>query len=54
MKLQLVIIATLVAAAIALPAPKNVYSGIKRQLGVGDNKKESALWKKVAVSHVYD
>ena len=53
MKLQSVAIATLVAAAFALPAPKHTDSDMKRQLGLGDSKKGGAPWKRAGVSHVY-
>ena len=53
MKLQSIAIATLVAAAFALPAPKHTETGMKRQLGLGDSKQEGAPWKRQDVGHVY-
>ena len=51
MKLLSITLATLVAAAIALPAPKNTYTIMKRQLGLGNNEGEGTLWKRADVSN---
>ena len=51
MKLLSITLATLVAAAIALPAPKDTYSIMKRQLGSDNNEGEGAPWKRADVSN---
>lgn len=47
MKLPLVTLAALLAAAIALPVPQSTHSNMKRQLGSGNNEEEGAApWKR--------
>lgn len=49
MNLKRITLASLVAAAIAFPAPDETGSSMKRQLGAGDSNKEGAPRKRADV-----